>query len=328
MEFTEFAQLLKPIIGGSYNTQVFTRTIFESIMTDENALQIEDISDSSFKSYYNGKTKVTKIAQRVLPYLDPEQFITYLEGFPEATTQRLLDSFEPFIDEITLYNAAEKIAYLFEDILKAAASRKRNSTPKDAKKTENLADELDDKKIPKKQNPKLVVEALSEQDSTFLKQFRKDVKPILTYCINTDPAANATDTSLSDDITDLLNAWKFKYREIEDFALRNIIKDTLDTLSEYTYYISDKFLRLIPDRDVLWFRNESPKKGEQLKNVLQPESLRLRYKMRNLYLRLYPLPEEDTKSENTTIIRQQTNVVQNGDNNINLNNNGTINIKL
>ena len=38
--------------------------------------------------------------------------------------------------------------------------------------------------------------------------------------------------------------------------------------------------------------------------------------------------EQPKEEANTTIIQQQTNVVQNGDNNINLTNNGTINIKL
>ena len=57
MEFTEFANLLKPIIGGSYNTKRFTRTLFESMMAEDGSLQIEDISDETFKSYYNGKKK-------------------------------------------------------------------------------------------------------------------------------------------------------------------------------------------------------------------------------------------------------------------------------
>lgn len=41
-----------------------------------------------------------------------------------------------------------------------------------------------------------------------------------------------------------------------------------------------------------------------------------------------PLLEENTQSENTTIIHQQTNVVQTGNNNISLTNNGTLNIKM
>ena len=113
MEFTEFAQKIKPIIGGSYSTHVFTRTLFESIITEEGLLQIEDISENTFKAYYNGQTKITKISQRILPHIDPEQFIAYLDGFPEATTQRLCDTFESDIEGIALYNAAEKNCILF-----------------------------------------------------------------------------------------------------------------------------------------------------------------------------------------------------------------------
>ena len=120
MEFTEFAKILKPIIGGSYNTHTFTRTL----------LQIEDISESTFKSYYNGKTKVTKMSQRILPHIDPEQFISYLDGFSEATTQRLCGAFEAHIDGITLHNASEKIAYFFEGILTTAAGQERKHTKK------------------------------------------------------------------------------------------------------------------------------------------------------------------------------------------------------
>lgn len=125
MEFTEFAQKIKPIIGGSYSTHVFTRTLFESIITEEGLLRIEDIIENTFKAYYNGQTKITKISQRILPHIDPEQFIAYLDGFPEATTQRLCDTFKSDIEGIDLYNVAEKIAYYFEELLTIAATQKK-----------------------------------------------------------------------------------------------------------------------------------------------------------------------------------------------------------
>ena len=103
----------------------------------------------------------------------------------------------------------------------------------------------------------------------------------------------------------------------------------MQVFDEYSYYISDKFLRLIPERMVLWFRNESIEEGEQLRKILRSETIKKRYEMRDIYLRLYPVPEDDEpQKQNTTIIQQQTNVVQNGDNNINLTNNGTINFKI
>ena len=193
---------------------------------------------------------------------------------------------------------------------------------------ETLADDMEKGNNEQPEKPRLIIEHLSTDDALSLKRFREGAKPLFKYCIENDPSAGPTDLFLADNITDFISSWKFEYREIEDYAFRTLVKDTMDILSEYTYYLSDQFLRLIPERNILWFRNESWEEGEQLRKVLQPKSYRLRCEIRDLYLRLYPLPEEDTKSENTTIIQQQTNVVQNGDNNINLTNNGTINIKL
>ncbi len=193
---------------------------------------------------------------------------------------------------------------------------------------ETLADDMEKGNNEQPEKPRLIIEHLSTDDALSLKRFREGAKPLFKYCIENDPSAGPTDLFLADNITDFISSWKFEYREIEDYAFRTLVKDTMDILSEYTYYLSDQFLRLIPERNILWFRNESWEEGEQLRKVLQPKSYRLRCEIRDLYLRLYPLPEEDTKSEKTTIIQQQTNVVQNGDNNINLTNNGTINIKL
>ena len=332
MEFKEFANLLKPIIGGSSNTYRFCKTLFESIMCDDGSQYLDGISQASFKAYYNGNSSISRIAPTVLAHLENENFTDYIDNFGDATTDLLVKAFEPHIADIDKFNASTKIADLFVEILHNAASKKK-STPKSAKQTEpktasqrindkilasgqvladawgnaigNLANELDGKSQSKNQISSLVVDALSNQDSAFLKQFRERTKPILKYCIDTDPAAEATDLFLADKIADLLNEWKFEYREIEDAVLRNIVKDTLDVLNEYTYYISDRFLRLIPDRKVLWFRNESWEEGEQLRNVLQPESYRLRCEMRDLYLRLYPLPEDENHATNIDLPEEE-----------------------
>lgn len=136
MTFKEFVHILRPIIGGSENTSTFTRTLFDTIITEDGQLNIEDISPETFKAYYNGNTQITKIAQRVLPFIEVEEFVAYLNGFSEATTQRLRDEFSPYIDNIDLYNVSEKIAYLFESILIDAAGTQRKSIPKNAEKSE------------------------------------------------------------------------------------------------------------------------------------------------------------------------------------------------
>lgn len=357
MEFTEFAHKLKPIIGGSYNTQIFVKTLFESILTEDGFLHLEDVSTNTFKAYYNGQTKITKIAQRILPHIDPEQFINYLDNFPEATTQRLYDTFRPNIESLDLHNTSEKIAYFFEEILTSAASKERKVSNKKTKKiegytpseniynkfstttlsqvdagenkTENLTNEVgNNTSIKNVQIQKLIINSLCMEDTALLKEFRTGAKPILKYCIDHDPSGEGTKLLLSDEISEFIRYWQFEYREIEDTALRRIVEDTIKVLDDYKYYISDKFLRLLPDRNFLWFRNESAEEGQQLREVLRPETNRLRTEMRDLYMRLYPLPEDDTKIENNTTIQQQTNVVQNGNTNVNMTNNGTLTIKL
>lgn len=355
MEFTEFAHKLNPIIGGSYNTPVFVKTLFESIITEEDLLHLEDISINTFKAYYNGQTKITKIAQRILPHIEPEEFITYLDKFPDATTQRLCDTFKSNIEDVNLNNASEKIAYFFEEILILAASQKRKGCNKKVKKIEGITpsqktniDALSSKQdsstmekissaastdklnnnVVEPEKPKLIVDNLCTKDKTYLEQFRTTAKPILKYCIEHDPSGEATKLFLSDEINEFTQFWQFEYREIEDTAFRLIVENTLRVFDEYTYYISHKFLRLLPDRNFLWFRNESVEEGQQLRDVFRPETIRLRTEMRDLYLRLYPLPEDDTKIENNTTIQQQTNVVQNGNTNVNMTNNGTLTIKL
>lgn len=318
MEFTEFAQKIKPIIGGSYSTHVFTRTLFESIITEDGLLEIEDISENTFKAYYNGKTKITRISQRILPYIDPEQFIAYLDSFPEATTQRLCDAFISKIVDIDLYNAAEKIAYYFEEILTTAAAQKRKSTPKSAKKdNEKTPHEILTEKILAsgqaiadvwgKAISNLVDSAtstdtldettLNPQDCAFLERFKSQVEPLLTYCMDHDPTAEGTKLSLADEINDFLQSWKYDVRKIQDTCLRKIVIDAMQVLGDYTYYISDKFLRWVPDTDILWFRNESIEEGNQLRDVLRPETIKKRTEMKNIYMRLYPIPE-DNKDKN------------------------------
>lgn len=327
MEFTEFAQKIKPIIGGSYSTHVFTRTLFESIITEEGLLQIEDISENTFKAYYNGQTKITKISQRILPHIDPEQFIAYLDGFPEATTQRLCDTFESDIEGIDLYNAAEKIAYYFEEILTMAAAQKRKSTPKSAKKESDKTphDILAERVLASGQaiadvwgnaisnlvssttsTDTLDENRLSPTDSAFLERFKRQVDPLLTYCMDHDPTGEGTKLSLADEINDFLQSWKYDVRKIQDACLRKLVVDAMQVLGDYTYYISDKFLRWIPDTDILWFRNESIEEGNQLRDVLRPETIKKRTEMKDIYVRLYPIPEDNTDTNALEIPSKQT----------------------
>lgn len=397
MEFKDFAQLMHPVIGGASSTHAFVKTLFDSIITDDGLSVLEEITEETYKAYYNGNTGISRIARKISPFIEPEQFIEYCGQFSDAATISLCDSFRPHLPEITPHNAGELLAGLFQEIIKDAASVKRKRTTKSARQaeqarkekikkameatgavvvekftslTEQLLDEppkaevVDDEgssgAVPKDAETDAVesvhdssscasidLSVLSADDLSLLKKFRAESRALLQYIIQNDPSAGPTEITLSDKISDLIQEWQFTLREIEDSAFRNVVIHILKVLKEYAYYISDVFLRLIPGRNILWFRNESWEEGNRLRNELQPKSSELRREIAKLYEKLYPIPEDTaqdksetveaevvddevpsgaaTEDKKITVIQQQTNVIQNGENNFNLTNNGTMN---
>jgi len=358
MEFSDFVQLLHPIIGAGSNTHAFTKSILEAIVTDEGVTALDGRSTDTYKAYFNGNTKITKLAQSITAYIEPEEFIGYITQFSDAAVQSLCDNFQPYLPDITPHNAGEKLAELFASIIKDAASTKKKGTPRGTPEESPSANqELNDTVL---RSGKAVADAWSsaikqllDDDKQLLERFKSDSDDVLRYIIEHDPSGEATSITLADEIAAVDRTWQFDLRKIKDNELRNLVIDTLKVLDEYTYYISDKFLRAIPDRGVLWFRNESWEEGNQLRDVLRPQTVRLRQKIAKLYKKLFPIPEdsfsedpetmeaevvddyepsgaadEDKEDKKITVIQHQTNVVQNGENNINLTNNGTINFNL
>lgn len=136
MEFKGFAKKLKNVIGGASNTKEFTKTLFEAMMNDSGPELLKGIKPDTYKAYFNGNTSISKVAALVLANLsDDDEFPSYLEGFGDTTAQLLADEFEDDISGINAVNASTKITDLFIEILRAASGKKK-STPKSAKKTD------------------------------------------------------------------------------------------------------------------------------------------------------------------------------------------------
>lgn len=124
MDFTEFANRLRDTIGGKANTIRFTKTLFETITDDTDALK--DVKNNTYKAYFNGSTSITGMARKISPSMNMDGFIEYIEGFEESQ-QRLADTFIDVIPDIDACNCSIKLADLFESIVKEAAARKRKS---------------------------------------------------------------------------------------------------------------------------------------------------------------------------------------------------------
>ena len=358
MRFTEFVNLMHPVIGAGNSTHAFAKALFDSIVTEEGQDVLDELSESTYKAYFNGNTEITKLAKKISAYIEPEEFVDYIGQFSDPAVQSLCDSFQEYLADINLHNAGEKLAGLFSLIIKEAASTKKKGTPRGTPEESPSANpEMNDTVL---RSGKAVADAWSsaikqllDDDKRLLERFKSDSNDVLRYIIEHDPSAEATSITLADEIAAIDRNWQYDLRKIKDDGSRKLVTDIIKGLNEYTYYLSEKFLRAIPGRSVLWFRNDSLEEGDQLREVLRPQTVRLRKEIAELYKKLFPIPEdnnqeesetieaevvddeepsgaadEDKEDKKITVIRHQTNVVQNGENNINLTNNGTINFNL
>lgn len=221
MKFKEFAHLLYPIIGAGSSTDRFVRSLFDAITTEEGADVLEEISESSCKAYFNGHSGIAGIAKKLSPYIDPVEFVNYLEQFSDATTNNIYEVFHSYVPSMTKFSAAESLADLFQSIIITAASAQRGSNSHRKRKEEQARKER-------------IKKAMSETGATVVDGF----------------------TSLTEQFLD------------DDKDTENIEAEVVD---------------------------DAESSGAA------------------------------TDEEKSTVIHQQTNVIQNGENNFNLTNNGTLN---
>lgn len=237
MTFPEFADRLRKIIGCGANTKIFTKTLFEVILPDGDDL-LEDISDNTFKAYYNGKTPINALAQKINTIKRMEQFEEYINEFDEEGTilQSLADTFIDVAPKINSCNCASILAELFRIIIEDAAA---NATEKKGTTTTKNTDMSEDQK----------------------------------------------------EIFDNLSGALLQFAKIADSVVHDAAEKSRQNKKDHAETQSNVE---IVDGEIV---TEEP--------ISTTES-----------------------SGSTTIIQQQTNVVQNGDNNINITNNGTINFNL
>ena len=134
MKFHEFAQLMHPVIGGASSTHAFVKTLFDAILIEDGREVLEEVGEDTYKSYYNGNTGISRIAKKLSPYLEPEEFVAFCNEFQDSTRDTLCEKFCEHLPEITAHNVSELLANLFRDIITEAASTKRKSTSKSAKR--------------------------------------------------------------------------------------------------------------------------------------------------------------------------------------------------
>ncbi|WP_085875818.1 hypothetical protein [Peptoniphilus vaginalis] len=226
MQFSTFINRLKSVIGNTDNTVRFTKTIFDLMMNEEGPDLISDKSDNTFKSYYNGKTNISRFAPIVLSNLDDNQaFVSYLDSYGDTTSQLLADSFIDEINNINASNASLKIYDLFLDILKEASNKK--NTLKSAKENNgediaNLPEVQPSDKFP-----------FYEDDKPLLSEFTEDYDKIIITLISENCANLLLDMSFRNKINNLYESKWIKLSEnFSDPILKSYIYGLLGELND------------------------------------------------------------------------------------------------
>lgn len=128
MNFSDFANILYSILADGKKTDEFTQELFLKIVdysSDEDNI-VENSTLSTFKSYFNGTRSVSQIAKNINKHIETENFVKYINEFPEGAISNLCDALIVYRPETNLYNTAEVCADIFKQILVDAANIKKN----------------------------------------------------------------------------------------------------------------------------------------------------------------------------------------------------------
>ena len=185
MEFIEFIHLLKSVIGEGKSTSDFTKVIFDNLISDDASYLLDNVSDSSYKAYYNGTTKITRFAQKITCYVDRISFEEYLDSYEESTLDLLIQKFCPYIDNLNLHNVSTEVTTLFIDILLTEAGKNRKTN-----KNKTAHSELDKKIL---ESGKVMVDVLGKAMEAFANNMN-DEKDIKTEVIDEIPSGNQNTT--------------------------------------------------------------------------------------------------------------------------------------
>lgn len=132
---------------------------------------------------------------------------------------------------------------------------------------------------------------ISLEDSNLLAEFKKDYDELIIKCIKTDYTVPGVDINLYDEI-DLRyrDKWDVKMLKFKSKELRRIIFELVGALNDLTQYLTEEYMRLLetPNGFELIAKNQSWEEGCKLREVLRPQTNKLRYKLRDLYRELHP----------------------------------------
>ena len=136
MYFSEFAQRLGRVLIEGSNTSVFVRTLFLEIIPEDRYYLLDEISQNTLKSYYNGHLRINALARKIVACVNVKSFEKFIKRSGKSAVGKLCEVFSDVWADIDSNNVGEKIAKLFDDIITEAAAMNKRQT----KKSNEIAD--------------------------------------------------------------------------------------------------------------------------------------------------------------------------------------------
>ena len=130
MYFSEFAQRLGRVLIEGSNTSAFVRTLFLEILPEDRYYLLDEISQNTFKSYYNGHLRINALARKIVACINAKSFERFIKRSGKSAVGKLCEVFSDVWADIDSSNVGEKIAKLFDDIITEAAAMNRRQSRK------------------------------------------------------------------------------------------------------------------------------------------------------------------------------------------------------
>lgn len=135
-------------------------------------------------------------------------------------------------------------------------------------------------------------------DTKLIDEFKNDSDYVIRYCIEKDPTRGQIELPLADWADMIIKKWSVDLQKINDPERRGLVSDIVNTLTDYTEYLADKYMHFDENTGMLIPWQNTNEEIDLLENDLRPNTRRLREKLLNLYRTLWPVPELDD-SQNT-----------------------------
>ncbi len=256
MDFVEFVDITRPILGGKSSIHTYVKTLFDAILTENGKDILDSYKDGTFKSYANGSVSINKISRAMVQYIDPVAFSSFIFDTEESVQQALCDSFSKHIPNINISNVGYEIGDLFESIIRNAAGEKRKK-PAPRKDTGTNYINLPNEQ-PSEKNP------YSTEDKMLLQEFTDDYDEIILIMLGENYGTLLIDQAMMNKIQDLYKSkWISKADNFLDPTLKSYVFGLLGELTKLSNIFS--------------------------KDSTESLSIKIsRTKIRNLYVKLHP----------------------------------------